>query len=157
MDIELTTAQERLKILRREINASTATITTQMAYRMEASLICRVIGDLAAAQRDLAWCCQNAYLMPTRELLSLVDVLATSAFQDLCAELGSVIMQHETMERILSSLHDQVISQDELHALLSLAPDARYWPVEACALLVQVEDPAVRYQALYQLLNRDTH
>lgn len=157
VDIELTSAQERLKILRREISASTATITTQIAYRMEASLICRVIGDLAAARRDLAWCCQNAYLMPARELLSLEDVLAASTFEDLRSELGKAIMQHETMERIQSSLQDRVISQDELQALLRLAPDARNWPVDTCALLVQVEEPVVRYQALYQLLNRDTH
>ena len=157
VDIELTSAQERLKILRREINASTATITTQIAYRMEASLIYRVIGDLVAARRDLVWCCQNAYLMPARELLSLEDVLAASAFEDLRAELGTVIMRHDTMERILTSLEDRVISQDELQALFGLAPDAHNWPVETCALLVQVEDPAIRYQALYQLLNRDTH
>ena len=155
IDIELTGAEERLKILRREIGSSTARITTQIAYRMEASLICRALGDLPAAQRDLTWCCQNANMMSVRELLALEDVLSTGEAADLRTALGKSLMQPDLIERILQSLLDGVISPEEFQALLRLAPSACDWPIETCSKLVKVDDRAVRYQSLQQLLNRD--
>ena len=46
------------------------------------------------------------------------------------------------------------ITFSEFTSILALAPHSKNWSVQTCEILVQLEDPKIRFRALVQLVSQ---
>jgi len=154
-DFEISSSCERLKKLEKEIKGSTNLQTTQFSNRIEISLIRQYLGEMEASNHDLEVCCRNLLPATSREILTLWSIIAQTNSTNLEKELGEQIIVPE----VISRLHEDTIAGEitfsEFTSILSPAPHSKNWSVQTCEILVQLEDPKIRFRALLQLVAKD--
>ena len=154
-DLELSSPHERLKKLEREIGAAPYRQTTQFSNRIEISLIRQHLGGMEASHYDLEVCCRNLMPATSREILTLRSILTWINSPSLEKEFGSQIIQPEILKRLYEDLSAGEITLLDFTSMLNLAPHAKTWPAGTCEILVQLEDPKIRFSALVQLVAKD--
>lgn len=154
-DFEMSSPQERLKKLEREITSSTYRLTTQFRNRIEISLIRQHLGEMEASNHDLEVCCRNLMPATSREILSLKSILAQTNSTKLEKELGEQIILSEILSRLYEDMTAGEITFSELTSIIALAPHSKNWPAQSCEILVKLEDPKIRLRALVQLVAKD--
>lgn len=154
-DFEVSSTQERLKKLDKEVLSATYRQTTQYKNRLEMSLIRLYLGEMVASNHDLEVCCRNLLPATSREILTLKSILAQTNSTKLEKELGEQIILSEILSRLYEDMTTGEITFSELTSIIALAPHSKNWPVRTCEILVQLEDPKIRSRALVQLIAKD--
>lgn len=154
-DFEVSSTQERLKKLDREVLAAPYRQTTQYKNRLEMSLIRLHLGEIGASNHDLEVCCRNLMPATSREILTLISILAQTNSTKLEKELGEQIILSEILIRLYEDMTTGEITFSELTSILALAPHSKNWSVRTCEILVHLEDPKIRSRALVQLVAKD--
>jgi hypothetical protein len=154
-DFEISSSCERLKKLEKEIKGSTNLQTTQFSNRIEISLIRQYLGEMEASNHDLEVCCRNLLPATSREILTLWSILAQTNSTNLEKEFGEQIIVPEVISRLYEDTIAGEITLLEFTSFLALAPHSKYWSVRTCEILLQLEDPKIRFRALDQLVAKD--
>ena len=154
-DMEISSSHERLQKLEKEISAATHRQSTQFSNRIEISLIRQHLGEMEASNHDLEVCCRNLMPATSREILTLRSILAQINSTNLEQELGAQIILSEVLSRLYGDMTAGEITFSEFTSILALAPHSKNWPVQTCEILVQLEDPKIRFRALVQLVAKD--
>jgi len=155
-DMELSSPDDLLKKLEREIIAVDKRQTTQFSNYIEISLIRQYLGETQASYRDLEMCCHNLIPATSREILTLRSILEQINSTNLEKAFGSQIIQPEVLNRLVKDMKVGIITLSEFTSVLKLAPHSDNWTAESCEILVQLEDPKTRFRALIQLIFKDT-
>lgn len=154
-EFEISPARKRLIKLEKEIAASTYRQTTQFSNRIEISLIRQYLGEIEASFHDLEVCCRNLMPATSREILTLRSILTQSNFTNLEKELGEQIIVPEVLSRLYGDMLAGEITYSEFTSILAVVPHSKNWTVQTCEILVQLEDPKIRFRALVQLVAKD--
>lgn len=154
-DIEISAPQDRLKKLERDIAAWNTHQTTQFNNRIEISIIRQYLGEMEASRFDLEACCRNLRPATSREILILKSILSLDNSTSLEKEFGNQIILPEILSRFYHDMTEGQITLSEFTSVLELAPHSKTWPAQACEILVQLEDPKIRFRALDQLVTKD--
>jgi hypothetical protein len=155
-DFELSPAYERLKQIEEVIKTSSVSQELHFSYYIEASIVAQYLGEPQVSYRYLALCCHNLLPATSREVLTLKSILSSIQSSALEKEFSSQIMRFEILQRLHDDLTNGSITLAEFCSLLQLAPNYKDWPSQACEILVQVEEPKIRFRALMQLISKDT-
>lgn len=154
-DIKISSSFEYLKKIENKTPAEVDYQTTQFSLWIETALIRQHLGEPELSHSDLKACCQNLLPATSREILTLMEIIAHTVSSDLLEELGNQIMRTEVLNRINADWKSGEISIQEFISILKLLPHSKYWTVESCEILAQVEDPKIRFRALAQLVIKD--
>jgi hypothetical protein len=154
-DLEISPAYESLKNLERDISATTSRQTPQFSNRIEMSLIRQYLGEIEASNQDLEMCCRNIMSATSREILTLRSIIEQTNLPNLEKELGGQVILSEILSRLYRDVTAGEIILSEFTSILALAPHSKNWPVQSCEILVNLEDPKIRFRALAQLVAKD--
>ncbi len=154
-DFEISSSCERLRKLENEIKGSTNFQTTQFSNRIEISLIRQYLGEMEASHHDLEVCCRNLMPATSREILTLRSILTQAKSTNLEKGLGEQIIVPEVLSRLYGDMLAGEITFFEFTSILAVAPHSKNWTVRTCEILVQLEDPKIRFRALVQLVTKD--
>ncbi len=154
-EFEISSTRERLIKLEKDIAASTHRQTSQFSNRIEISLIRQYLGEMVESNHDLEVCCRNLMPATSREILTLWSILAQTKSINLEKELGEQIIVPEVLSRLYEDMIAREITFSELTSILALVPHSKKWSVKTCEILVQLEDPKIRFSALVQLVAKD--
>lgn len=154
-DFEISSSRERLRRLEKEIVGSTYLQSTQFSNRIEISLIRQYLGEMEASKNDLEICCRNVMPATSREILTLMSILTQTNSTHLEKELGEQIIVPEVLSRLYEDMIAGKITFSEFISILDLAPYSKNWSIQTCEILVQLEDPKIRFNALKQLVAED--
>ncbi|PKN86631.1 MAG: hypothetical protein CVU46_07190 [Chloroflexi bacterium HGW-Chloroflexi-8] len=154
-EFEISSSRERLRKLEKEIAASTHRQTTQFSNRIEISLIRQHLGEMEASNHDLEVCCRDLIPATSREILTLRSILTRTNSTNFEKELGGQIIVPEVLSRLYGDMIAGEITFSEFTSILALAPHSKNWSVQTCEILVQLEDPKIRFRSLVQLVTKD--
>jgi hypothetical protein len=154
-EFEISSSREQLRKLEKEIAASTHRQTTQFSNRIEISLIRQYLGEMEESNHDIEVCCHNLMPATSREILTLRSILAQTTSTNLENELGEQIIVPEVLSRFYEDMIAGEITFSEFTSILALAPHSKNWSLKTCEILVQLEDPKIRFRALVQLVTKD--
>ena len=154
-EFEISSSRERLRKLEKEIAASTHRQTTQFSNRIEISLIRQHLGEMEASNHDLEVCCRDLIPATSREILTLRSILTRTNSTNFEKELGGQIIVPEVLSRLYGDMIAGEITFSEFTSILALAPHSNNWSVKTCEILVQLEDPKIRFRSLVQLVTKD--
>lgn len=154
-EFEISSSRERLRKLEKELAASTHRQTTQFSNRIEISLIRQHLGEMEASNHDLEVCCRDLIPATSREILTLRSILTRTNSTNLEKELGGQIIVPEVLSRLYEDMIAGEITFSEFTSILALAPHSKNWSVKTCEILVQLEDPKIRFRSLVQLVTKD--
>jgi hypothetical protein len=70
-------------------------------------------------------------------------------------ELGEQIIVPEVLSRLYGDMLAGEITFSEFTSILAVAPHSKNWTVRTCEILVQLEEPKIRFRALVQLVAKD--
>jgi len=154
-DVELSSPKECLKKLDQEITSTPDRFTTQFSHRIEISLIRQYMGETQESYHDLEVCCQNLLSASPRKILTLKTILDQIHSDKLGKEFGDHVVLPEVLNRLYSGMIGDEITLSEFTSILKYAPHSKDWPAATCEILVQLEDPKIRFRALIQLVAQD--
>lgn len=155
-ELEISSTQELLKRLNTELLHAPRHDLDQFSKRIEVSLIQQYLGDMEASNHDLGICCRDIRLATSsREIFALYTILVQTNSENINKEFGEQIIQADVLNGLYKDMNTGEITLSEFTSILTLAPLSKDWPTESCEILVQLEDPKIRFGALIQLIARN--
>jgi len=154
-DMELSSPHERLREIEREVINENKHQTRTISNRIEISLIRQFLGEIEASYSDLEVCCRNLLAATAPEILILKSILDQAGSKNLEIEFGRQIILPEVLNRLYENVKAGEMALSDFASILKLAPHSEHWPIQTCEILVQLENPKIRFGALTQLVLKD--
>jgi hypothetical protein len=154
-DFEFTSPHETLQQLEQQINTMLPTVVSKFNSHIEASIIRQYQGELQTAYHHLAICCRDLLPATSREILTLSSILASMDSSILHQDFSMQIARPEILRKLYDKYFTGEISLTDFKSILQFAPPSKTWSPQVCELLIKLEDPTIRFQALSQLISKD--
>ena len=154
-DLELSSPVERLKNLEQEVSTAKFHQSPKLNNLIELALIRQYMGDQEESCLDLVKCCHNLSAATTWEIITLRSILKQYQSASLDQAFGTQISHPDVLQRLSQDMLVGVILLSDFMFILNLLPNSKTWSAPACEILVQVEEPKIRFRALVQLVLLD--